>query len=365
MSSILQVLPDFHTGGVEQTTLLVANALAEKGWKSFIASAKGILTESLHPDVVHIDLPLNSKNPLIMFSNVKELIKIIEGHSINIVHARSRAPGWSAYFAAKSKDATFLTTYHGAYSQNFFKWYYNRVMTMGKLVVVASSYMENHVKKYYPSAECIKIPSGINTQYFSPEEANVAQEQELKLLWGIKAYTKIILLVGRFTPIKGHKVLLQALSKSIFKDQIKVVFVGDGKNPNFIEDLKGQAAGCKLELHIHTDEKDLRPFFSVADAVVVPTTKPEAFGRVTVEAMSMSKLVIVNDLGASSEVLNDQDWVFDHCHVESLTQKIDNALNLGAEQAQAVGAANRMRASTLYDVDALIESHLQLYKRFL
>ena len=77
MGSILQVLPAFHAGGVEQTTLLVANALAEQGFGSFIASAGGLMTKKLHPNVMHIYLPLNTKNPYLMFSNAKKLKTII------------------------------------------------------------------------------------------------------------------------------------------------------------------------------------------------------------------------------------------------------------------------------------------------
>jgi glycosyltransferase involved in cell wall biosynthesis len=364
MNAILQVLPSFHAGGVEQTTLLVANALAEQGLGSFIASAGGMLTKKLHPDVVHICLPLNTKNPYLIFSNVKKIKKIIADHHINIVHARSRAPAWSAYFAAKSMNVPFLTTYHGAYSQNFVKWFYNHVMVLGSAVIVTSGYMKNHVKKYYPNSNCIQIPSGINTKFFS-SELDVPQMKALQSQWNINDHIKVVLVVGRFTHIKGHHILLEATNRSTFKNQMIVVFVGDSKNPQLVNKLKSQAASFSLKLHVHLDEKDLRPFLNLANVVVVPTIKPEAFGRVTVEAMSMGKTVIVNDLGASSEVLNNPDWVFSHNNLETLTQKIDNALSLNPKQAQEIGAANRLRASSLYDIETLIEGHIQVYKSLL
>ena len=141
-----------------------------------------------------------------------------------------------------------------------------------------------------------------------------------------------------------------------------MIFVGDSKNLKLVSELKNEAEMLSIKLHIHVDEKDLRPFFNRADVVIIPTTKPEAFGRVTVEAMSMSKVVIVNDLGASSEVLSNSDWVFSHNIVESLTQKIDIAVGLNAEKAQAIGVANRSRAISFYNIEKLIEGHLQVYK---
>ena len=141
-----------------------------------------------------------------------------------------------------------------------------------------------------------------------------------------------------------------------------MIFVGDSKNLKLVSELKNEAETLSIKLHVYVDEKDLRPFFNRADVVVIPTTKPEAFGRVTVEAMSMSKVVIVNDLGASSEVLSNSDWVFIHNRAESLTQKIDAALELNFEKAQEIGIANRSRAISFYNIEKLIEGHLQVYK---
>jgi glycosyltransferase involved in cell wall biosynthesis len=363
MNSILQVLPSFHAGGVEQTTMHVANALAEQGINNFVVSEGGILVKKLHPGVTHVCLPLNTKNPFLIFSNSKKIKKIIKDHNINIVHARSRAPAWSAYLAAKATNAHFITTYHGAYGQNFFKWYYNRVMALGSPVIVASAYMEDHVKKYYPKVQCVQIPSGIHTKFFSPELANQSKIQELKAQWNLNEESKVILLVGRFTRIKGHQMLLQAASQSAFKNHLNIVFVGDNKNLELVNELKNQAAAFSIKLHAHVDEKDLRPFYKIANVVTVPTTKAEAFGRVTVEAMSMEKIVIVNDLGASSEVINAPEWVFKHNSVADFASKIDTALRLTQMQVQEIGVANRLRATSLYDIEGLITGHMQVYKQ--
>lgn len=365
MNSVLQVLPSLHAGGVEQTTLLVANSLAERGFKSFIASSGGILEKKLHPGVIHIEMPLRSKNPYIILCNAKKIKKIIKTYGINIVHARSRAPAWSAYLATKSTKTHFLTTYHGAYSQNFFKWYYNRVMAMGKVVIVASSYMENHVRQYYPGIECVQIASGINTQFFAPNQVDQHKLEQLKTFWNSSNNTKIVLLVGRFTSIKGHHQLLYAIKESSFKNQTKVIFVGDSKNSKLVSKLKSQAEEYGIQLHVHLDEIDLRPFFELADVVVIPTIKPEAFGRVTVEAMSMGKVVIANDLGASQEILADKKWIFDHSIQEDFSRKIDQVLSLKPEQKEIIGQRNRLRATTLYDLNSLIESHVNLYARLL
>ena len=73
LPTILQVLPSLETGGVEQTTLDIAEALCQKGWGSVVASQGGRLVESLQKmGVRHINLPLKSKNPVQIWKNSKK-----------------------------------------------------------------------------------------------------------------------------------------------------------------------------------------------------------------------------------------------------------------------------------------------------
>ena len=144
-----------------------------------------------------------------------------------------------------------------------------------------------------------------------------------------------------------------------------VIFVGDSKNTKLFEELKSKADQINVQLMVYQDEPDLRPFYSVADVVIVPTTKPEAFGRVTVEAMSMEKVVIGNNLGASSEIINDSTWIFDSSSTESLADTINRALSLPASAIQEIGKKNRERAQNLYDVSRLVKGHMEIYNSLL
>ncbi len=365
MPGILKILPSFHTGGVEQSTLLVVNYVAEKGLNAYVASAGGLLEKKLSPNVKHITLSLNSKNPFKILYNAIKLKKIISKNNIKIIHAGSRAPAWSAYIAAKLTGIAFVTTYHGAYGQNFCKWHYNRVMALGKPVIVASKYMEQHVLKHYPGTKCVNIPSGIDTEFFKGNQEIEEKSKQLKASWGLEADRKVILLVGRVTRIKGHEFLLRSLACFKTKKAPIVLFVGDSKNTKLIEELKLKANKINVQLLVYQDEPDLRPFYNVADVVIVPTIKPEAFGRVTVEAMSMEKVVIGNNLGASSEIINDPTWIFDSSSTESLSNTINNALSLSASEVQVIGKKNRERAQNLYDVSKLVEGHLKIYNSLL
>src|SRR5579863_6133798 len=100
--AVLQVVPRLVTGGVERGTVEVAAALVAAGWKAVVASAGGpMVREVERAGATHIELPLAAKNPFVMRANVKRLVEVIRRERVDIVHARSRAPAWSALGASR------------------------------------------------------------------------------------------------------------------------------------------------------------------------------------------------------------------------------------------------------------------------
>ena len=215
---VLQVLPEMNHGGVEMGTVEIASGLQAEGIKNFVASAGGRMVYDLKKiKVKHFELPLKTKNPIKLWLNARKLEKIIKENGINIVHARSRAPAWSAYWAAKRAGVQYLTTFHGTYGLGplGIKKIYNRVMTYGKLVIAISSHIKNHMIKEYkvPEEKMRLIHRCVNIDNFAPEK--VSQERIIKALKEnhIPEDKPIISLVGRVTRWKGQHLLIEALSK--------------------------------------------------------------------------------------------------------------------------------------------------------
>ena len=144
--AVLQVVPSLVSGGVERGTVEVAAALAASGWKAYVASEGGPMERELaRAGVEHIQLPLASKSPLAIRRNTAALIEIIRRCKIDIVHARSRAPAWSAWRAAKKTRRRFVTTFHNVYGdQNRLKHWYNSVMARGERVIAISDFVAAH-----------------------------------------------------------------------------------------------------------------------------------------------------------------------------------------------------------------------------
>ena len=182
---VLQVLPELDQGGVEIGTLEIASELQKKGYTNFVASQGGRLAHGLERmKVKHFTLPLKTKNPFKMYLNSLKLAKIIKENGINIVHARSRAPAWSAYWAAKRTGVKFLTTFHGTYGlgPKGIKKFYNRVMTYGDLVIAISKHIKQHmIDNYGVDENKIRLVYRcVNTEKFNPDDVNV--ERMIKIM---------------------------------------------------------------------------------------------------------------------------------------------------------------------------------------
>ena len=94
---ILQIIPELGPGGAEQGCIDVAAAIQNAGGKAIVGSNGGNrIHEIIRNNVTHIDMPVHSKNPMVMWQNIGRLKKIIKHHDVDIVHVRSRAPAWSA-----------------------------------------------------------------------------------------------------------------------------------------------------------------------------------------------------------------------------------------------------------------------------
>ena len=141
--TVLQVLPELVTGGVERGTVDIAGAIVEGGGRAIVVSAGGPMAHELaRSGAEHVTLPVHSKNPFVIQKNIHRLADLAVAENVDIIHARSRASAWSAMYAAKKTGKNFITTFHGTYGHaNSVKRAYNSVMTKGTLC-------NRHIKLY-------------------------------------------------------------------------------------------------------------------------------------------------------------------------------------------------------------------------
>ena len=371
---VLQVLPELNHGGVEVGTVEIASGLQAAGIKNFVASSGGRMAYELQKlKVKHFELPLKTKNPIKLWLNARRLAQIIKDNGINIVHARSRAPAWSAYWAAKKTGAVFLTTFHGSYGLGPFgiKKIYNRVMTYGKLVIAISTHIKNHlIKDYGVDENKIRlIYRCVNTDNFSPDK--VTQERIIKALQDnhIPEDKPIVSLIGRVTRWKGQHLLLEALSKVKSKDFYCLIVGSDQGRVRYTNKLKELVKkynlGGKVEFIEHSF--DIPALLMISDVVLSAAIKPEAFGRAAIEGQAMGKIVLASNIGGSLD--NTIDGVtgklFESNSAQSLADAIDWALNLSPKERAKISQAAIKNVKDNFTKEIMCNKTIAVYQELL
>jgi glycosyltransferase involved in cell wall biosynthesis len=319
---ILQVLPALNEGGVEVGTLQMARYLHRQSIFNMVASSGGKMLASLEQiDVPHITLPLETKNPLKILLNAYRLKSAIKEHRITHVHARSRAPAWSAYIAcslinSSGKDSyvNFLTTFHGTYGEKpALKRWYNSVMLKGDAVIANSEFVKNHIAEVYGDTgkPMYVVHRGNDLERFDPAAVEQGAVDAVRQSMGANASTPLILMVGRLTAWKGQSVLLSALAE--LKDIPWVAaFAGSAENTAYKQQLERMVKDADIQDRIHLlgGRDDVPLLYRAADIAVSASTKPEAFGRVAIEAQAMETGIIATAHGGSLETVIDGETGF-------------------------------------------------------
>ena len=371
---VLQVLPEMNHGGVEVGTVEIASGMQEAGIKNFVASSGGRMVYDLKKiKVKHFELPLKTKNPFKLWLNSKRLEKIIKENGINIVHARSRAPAWSAYWAAKRTGAEFLTTFHGTYGLGPWgiKKIYNRVMTYGKLVIAISSHIKNHMIKEYKFDESKMrlIHRCVNIDNFSPSKVSKERIAQALTENHIPEDKPVISLIGRVTRWKGQHLLIEALSKIKTKDFYCLIVGSDQGRTHYTNELKELVHKYKLDAKVQFIDHsfDIPALLMLSDVVLSTAIEPEAFGRAAIEGQAMGKIVLASNIGGSLD--NTIDGVtgklFESNNAKSLAKAIDWALNLAPEEKKKISSAAIKNVKDNFTKQIMCDKTIAVYQELM
>lgn len=331
---------------------------------------------------IWLPFPAGTKNPFAMVLNERRLARLIGSERIGLVHARSRAPAWVARGAARRMKIPFVTTYHGAYSGNgALKLRYNSIMAKGDAVIANSAYTARRIAELYPFAgENIHIiERGIDFRVFNPLDVDPARVKSLRQAWSVATEERIVLLAARLTSRKGHKVLIEAarLLVAAGLSGTKFILAGDDQGRrSYVKEIDAAIGEAGLAGVVRRTGHcgDMPAALLAAAVAVVPSTQPEAFGRVAAEAQAMGTPVIVSDLGGLAEiVLSPPDvdfafrtgWRVRAGDAKALAAAIFEVLTLGAAARDALSlraradvlrrfSVERMQAETLATYSALV-----------
>ncbi len=369
--SVLQVLPSLVTGGVERGTVEITQAVAGAGWTALVASAGGPMVRQVErAGGQHITLPLASRNPVTIWRNAARLATVIRAEGVSIVHARSRAPAWSAWLACRRTGAHFVTTHHGTYNEDLpLKRRYNAVMAKGERVIAASRFIaELIVARHGIDPTRIRIiPRGIDPAVFDPVAVSGERIARLAHQWRLPDGARIVLLPGRLTGWKGQAVLIEALARMSRRDACGVLVGSEQGRRRYTVRLirQAEALGVADRLRLAGECDDMPAALMLADVVVHASTRPEAFGRVVIEAQAMGRAVIASDLGGPVETVEHgvSGWRVPPGDPDALAAAIEAALAMSPEARAALGCRARAGVLRRCTVGEMQRATLDVYRQ--
>jgi glycosyltransferase involved in cell wall biosynthesis len=375
---VLQVLPALETGGVERTAVDMTKAIVDAGWTALVASQGGRMQYELERvGGEHIVMPLASKNPLQIHRNAANLTALVYDRGIDLIHARSRAPAWSALMAARRGKIPFVTTFHGTYGlKGPFKKLYNSVMTRGDRVIANSNFIADRVRTDYgvglgdDAGRLIAVPRGIETtRFFNPAAVSAERIIQLAEKWRLTDGLPVIMLPGRLTRWKGQTVLIEAL-KHYGQNDVICVLVGDDQGrTKYREELEAMVRDLDLESVVRFvgNCTDMAAAYMLADVVVSASTDPEAFGRVAVEGQAMGRPVIATDHGGARETIlpGKTGWLVPPGDALELASALRKAVHLDPDERAEMASAGRAHVMDEYKVELMTARTMFIYRELL
>jgi glycosyltransferase involved in cell wall biosynthesis len=382
--TILQVIPQLDAGGAELSVVEIAGAVARAGGRALVLAEPGRLAADVNAAGGQVmPFPAATKNPLRLLANARRMARIAAREGVDLIHARSRAPAWSALIAARRIGVPFVTTFHGAYNEsNRLKRLYNSVMARGDVVIANSRFTAGLIAARYatPPERIAVIHRGVDTAAFDPAAIAPARVAALRRSWGVAPERRVILHAARLTRWKGQGVLIDAAARLQARGRLQdavVILAGDAQGrESYVKALQGQIARLDLQEHVRLvgHVADIAAACLAAHVTVVASTEPEAFGRTAIEAAAVACPVIATDLGAPPETVlaaptvteeEATGWLVPPGDAEALAERLAWALALSPSARAGIGDRARRRAVANFSARAMQQSTLAVYDRLL
>lgn len=381
--TILQIVPELDTGGAELSAVEIATAVVEAGGRALVLSEGGRLVARLESSGGEfVPFAAASKNPARILWNANAIARIIQRENVHLVHARSRAPAWSAMMAARRTGKPFVTTVHGAHKEkSALKKAYNAIMARGDVVITNSRFTAATVKERYavPDDRLRVIYRGIDPALVDPTGVTSDRTDALRTAWKIPPGAKVVLLPARVSPIKGHHTVVAAAralaERNALGDTI-VVFAGDAQGrSDYLAGLHEaiSSAGLTGNFRLPGFVSDIPAAIALAHVTLLTSTVPETFGRTVVEAGAMGCPVIASDLGAPPELLlssaeqpeNRTGWLVPPSDPARLADAIQAALSLSPSERTAMGQLARRHVLAHYTLSEMKRQTLAVYDQLI
>ena len=372
---IVQIVPQMNRGGVERGTVEIAEAISARGWKAVVICNGGRMENQLRRAGAEVyTLPVDTKNPMKWPAVRRRLKAVLLSVGADIVHVRSRAPAWIALPLTRAMGIHSISTIHSKFvPQNFVKRIYNQKMLTADGIIAISDYVKSVITSHYSEAVSEKaiqvIHRGVDLDVFDPAKVSQHRIVRLSETLNLPDDGPVVMLPARATEWKGHAPLIEAVARLEAKDvTLLLLGAGDGHS-RFIERLRALAIKTGLDgrLRIASGTDDMPAALMLADVVAMPSTIPEPFGRVALEAQAMGRPVVAFKHGGAIESIQEGEtgWLAEPNNVEDLARCLQLALKLGPRQRTIWAKRARVHVESAFSTQQMCEKTLEIYADFL
>lgn len=332
MKTILFIHQSAELYGSDKTLFFLVKELPQYGIKPIVVlPEEGPLTVLLREAGIEIIIspviklsrslfsPLNLiKLPFQVFSSLRLLNKKLIHHKIDLIHSNTLAVLLGAFYAKWKRIKHIWHVHEIIEKPNFANKLYRFLVNSlsSKVVFNSKASLESLVRSNQNlKAKSSIIYNGIEkpSKSYDLEEINNFRAQEINLA----SDALVIGIVGRISRWKGQVLLLEAFEK-LQKENTKVNLLIIGSPPlgqgHYLSDLTDKiiSKGLEDKVQIHPFTPEIWKYWSSIDIAVVPSTEPEPFGLVAIEAMLIGKPVIAAAHGGLTEIIEHKEtgWLF-------------------------------------------------------
>lgn len=312
--TVMQLLPQLEVGGVERGTLQIAEALVAAGHRAIVVSAGGRLVPELEAcGAEHVTLAIGAKR-VGTLSHIGTLRDYLRREHVDVVHARSRLPAWIGHLALRGLPAStrpaWVTTVHGPYSVNR----YSRIMVSGARVIAISEFIRSYITDNYREVDAARIAviaRGVDRSHY---RYDFAPDAAWRAAWDAKysglAGRALLILPARLTRWKGQLDFIEVIALLRQRGLTVHGLIAGAAHPRkraFETELHARvrALGLAQDITFLGQRNDLRELLAISSIACSLTSEPEAFGRTTIEALSVGTPVVGYDYGGTAEILRN------------------------------------------------------------
>lgn len=324
--------------------------------------------------VLKLHRKMFSPKNLILFSKqiregLKQMNSLHKKYHFDIVYSNTLAVLLGIIFASRKKIQHVWHVHEIIESPLVINMIFSKLMALkSNSVIVYNSLATQH---FWNTTDVVrkKAIAIQNGQQLSQIDFSDSDRNQLRKVL-FKADSEVVIaLVGRISRWKGQLVLLEAFEILAKKhEKIKLVFVGSTPpgQEEFLEILQHQILQKNLQekVVILPFQEQITAVWHSIDIAVVPSTEPEPFGLVALEAMLAQKPVVASDHGGLSEIVvhNQTGFLIKPSDINALSNALEQLIQR-ADLRQNFGKNGYDRAQEVFSVEQYITKFESLFNK--